>query len=628
MRSATIALCLAVIAVPGAVAQCLDLDGDGYGNPASTACVQPFLDCNDGSPLSFPGAVETCDGFDNDCNGLIDDDPACDRTCAPAEPTGADQVLGSGGGIGAGSRPRLAWSGGGFATAWSDARAGRDAVFVAFADPSGARVGDEIPVSASTGWAKDPALAWTGDGYGIVWADSRDGELEILFTRLDPSGAKLLPEIALTGDDEISGWPDLAWSGRVFGIVWTGESGGLQFTTVDRTGQRTTPIVALSTNTASLNRAAIAWTGDVFAVAWSGFELGRGQVFLQRLTESGEALGGPSPVTANPSASEAANPRLAWSGSGFAVAWHDRRLGSHRAFLARLDPSGVKQGGDLQLSDAVSLNPDVAWSGQEFGVAWSEQRGGPERKITFQTLDAAGVPSFPALRVSTGGLPYDYPSVAWTGTDYGIASREQSGAWRVVMNRVGCNCLDGDADGATSCTDCDDGDATVYPGAPESCNGRDDDCNALADDLDGVVDGDLDGVAGACDNCPTVRNEPQSDWDADGEGDACDLDDAVTFFERIDRPRVSWQDDVVYTSYNLYRGSLAALFATGEYTQEPGSNPYAGCFCGLAVPWQDDGLEPASGEAFYWLVAGLGPEGEEPLGSGSGVTRPNAHPCP
>jgi hypothetical protein len=628
MRFATIVACLAACCGLDASAQCVDTDGDGYGNPASATCPFAFLDCNDGWAAAYPGAAEPCDGFDNDCDGLIDDDPACDRTCSPPEAVGGDRLLSSAGGIGAGSRPRTAWNGAGFATAWSDARGGRDAVFVAFADASGTPLGGEIPVSASVGLAKDPAIAWTGSGYGVAWADSRDGALEIYFTLLDPAGTKLFPEVALTAGEEISGWPDLAWNGRVFGIAWTGEASGLSFAAVDRAGLRTSPVTSVATNTAWPNRAAVTWTGEEFAVAWSGFDGGRGQVFLQRLSAAGDLLGGPAPVTSNATASETSNPRLAWSGSGFAVAWHDRRLGSHRAFLARLDSSGAKLGADQPLSDAVSLDPDVAWTGQEFGVAWSEPRDGIERKIVFTTADADGVPAAPAVRVSSGSQPFDYPSLAWTGARYGIASREQSGAWRVVTNVVGCNCLDGDMDGASSCRDCDDQDSTSYPGAIEACDGRDNDCNAVVDDRDGTADGDLDGVPGACDNCPSARNESQHDVDGDQVGDACDLDDGLVLFERIDDPRVSWQGDPGYSSYNLYRGSFAALFATGEYTQEPGSNPYAGRFCGLAETAQDDGLVPAAGEAFYWLVAGVGAGGEEPLGDGSGVTRPNAHPCP
>jgi len=36
-------------------------------------------DCNDGNPAIYPGNLEVCDGFDNDCNGLTDDeDPDVD----------------------------------------------------------------------------------------------------------------------------------------------------------------------------------------------------------------------------------------------------------------------------------------------------------------------------------------------------------------------------------------------------------------------------------------------------------------------------------------------------------------------------------------------------------------------
>ena len=46
-----------------------DVDEDGYA-----ACV----DCNDGEPDDHPGADERCDGDDNDCDGLTDEDDAVD----------------------------------------------------------------------------------------------------------------------------------------------------------------------------------------------------------------------------------------------------------------------------------------------------------------------------------------------------------------------------------------------------------------------------------------------------------------------------------------------------------------------------------------------------------------------
>jgi hypothetical protein len=99
-----------------------DLDEDGYGDEDAEvlkSCAQRpltadnFADCNDEEPLVNPDGIEVCNGLDDDCDGLFDDDdpdtdvdlapiwypdndldgfgvPSDDavQSCAPPEPTG------------------------------------------------------------------------------------------------------------------------------------------------------------------------------------------------------------------------------------------------------------------------------------------------------------------------------------------------------------------------------------------------------------------------------------------------------------------------------------------------------------------------------------------------------------
>ena len=57
-----------------------DGDGDGTARTSTTACSQPRgyaatdTDCDDADAAINPGATEACNGYDDDCDGLVDDD--------------------------------------------------------------------------------------------------------------------------------------------------------------------------------------------------------------------------------------------------------------------------------------------------------------------------------------------------------------------------------------------------------------------------------------------------------------------------------------------------------------------------------------------------------------------------
>lgn len=70
---------LSKVEIKVGVLLCQDLDGDGYGNPASAHCSHPELDCDDADPAVNPGASEICgNGIDDDCDSFADsEDPDC-----------------------------------------------------------------------------------------------------------------------------------------------------------------------------------------------------------------------------------------------------------------------------------------------------------------------------------------------------------------------------------------------------------------------------------------------------------------------------------------------------------------------------------------------------------------------
>lgn len=85
---------------------------------------------------------------------------------------------------------------------------------------------------------------------------------------------------------------------------------------------------------------------------------------------------------------------------------------------------------------------------------------------------------------------------------------------------------DSDGDGISSCQgDCNDASPAIHPGATESCNGVDDNCSTVADE---GFDPDGDGIGSCLDNCPSSANPAQSDRDGDGIGDACEAGASLT----------------------------------------------------------------------------------------------------
>lgn len=327
-----------------------DNDGDGFRGPRPGfapgevgACGD---DCDDTSGAAFPGGNEICDGFDNDCNGVVDDG-------ADFVPVGFERrISGNVDYAGAGG---IAWSGDVYASVYWGSDGGFR-TYLALLDAGGNQLnGVDEPLSLNSGDGAGGPVIWTGDRFGVAWQDRRTGDYETYFTFLDGSGAKK------HADTQLSFAP-----GFSVNVTMT-------------------------------------WTGSEFVAAWQDQRLGTFDVFAQRLTP--DAV----PVASNVQLTQAGvypneSPVLAKGQKTLGLTWAfgDASVGAveFRAYDLELNPASP----EVVVTDGVTkaLYPTIVWNTDRYIVAWYDDEIMP-RGIFGAALDEAGTVLVPPTRLTDPG---------------------------------------------------------------------------------------------------------------------------------------------------------------------------------------------------------------------------------
>lgn len=134
----------------------VDADGDGYSPPS---------DCDDSDPAVNPGAADSCDGVDNDCDGFADDD----LVILPAHTVGTFSTTG-------GSifpyEPNVTWvpSRSSGAVVWGNQR-GATSYEMRFStiDGDGLAVTSDRAVASFGEAPEDINVAWDGSAWAVVF---------------------------------------------------------------------------------------------------------------------------------------------------------------------------------------------------------------------------------------------------------------------------------------------------------------------------------------------------------------------------------------------------------------------------------------------------------------------------
>jgi len=463
-----------------------DRDGDGYRTCNG--------DCNDLQPSISPGQVgaEACDGQDNNCDGRVDE--GCDATCDLPGTIGGEIDL-TPTSINT-SSPRLAWAGGAYGMIFTDTRDGNLEVYFALLDANLNKSGADVRVTNNPGVSTAPHIAWTGTYFGVAWQDDRDGNLEIYFALLTVSGAKLTGDVRVTNASGTSRVPRIAWSGSDFGVFWNDARDGSLENYFVRLGEYGQPLGAERRITATpFDSAAgrFVWTGSVYGVVHADVRDGDSEIYLQTLDRYGNTVTPETRLTAATGSSRA--PAIAWDGgtSQFGVAWADNRSGSDQLFFCRVAADGTKLTDDQPLVPVVNTAAvvvSIVHSGGEYALAWTDQSvGGGE--VYFGRLAQDALQGAP-VQVTNNPAADMNASIEWTGSGYTIAfadNRAGGATYHAYAARIGCCTASNLGDRVWSDTDNDGLQDVSEAGAPDVVA-------ALYDGAGGLLQAVLTGAGG------------------------------------------------------------------------------------------------------------------------------------
>lgn len=276
----------------------------------------------------------------------------------------------------------LVWNGSSYALAFS-AKAPSGLYQIYFATitiaPSGtATVSAPLKVShvpATEGCdAADAVLAWSGNGYSVVWCDYSSGYIGDIFGTLLDAGGNLsgaLGDIPLSYSSGASRWPAIAYlSGySYYAVVWV--------------------VGALPS-----------------------------QIYYSSLGLDGTTI---SPVNLVPASGNCWSPSLAGFGNGFGMAWADGRDAGMNGeiYFALFDIGGGHLTSDARLSanaNGYTGSPCAVWTGAEYDVFYSDAPvdSGPlsgEDQVWQRSVTASGTPTGVSSLV-TASVGFFVPSAA------------------------------------------------------------------------------------------------------------------------------------------------------------------------------------------------------------------------
>ncbi len=422
----------------------VDNDRDGSfarGNSADpNAALGCGDDCDDSNPDIFPGALERCDSFDNDCNGIVDDGTALRPSpLPPTRVSPLDAVSANAGG--------LAFDGEGFGATLSSNLGTWQNQFRRLS-PTGAPLAEATRVAHVNAESYAGPIVWTGERFLTAYYDARqDDNYEIYLDVLNRSGQRLFDDRRLTSAAEMSLRPELLWTGTEGLVLWedrrfegSGDSSSIFGQRVDLDGESIGGNERLSPSGVYAQDVAAALSDTGVGVAFLSLDAGD-RTRLRFMTTS-RSLTLPSPP-APLDFQDPDGPVVTAVGDRYVVTFH--RFNSVEVgpsiYGAVYHSNGAPELGPVALtSGARHARGNATYSyGDRFVMVWSDDLDGPYQ-LYAQVFDKKLAPLSERLRLTRTMADAMGPAVA-ASSDGGLGvlyTDESSGTRQVFFTRLDC----------------------------------------------------------------------------------------------------------------------------------------------------------------------------------------------